>query len=76
MMITQIMIKIFGQKNLPEFFLCKMPIDKACGLWYNKGGAGRAGVGRPGPISRSVYLYAKFFVLLAPLHMAQKNPEN
>nr|DAU68867.1 MAG TPA: hypothetical protein [Caudoviricetes sp.] len=41
-------------------------------MWYN----GRAVAGRAGPIFRSVYPYAKFLILLAPLHMAQKNPEN
>ena len=42
-----------------------MPIDKACGLWYNKGGAGRAAHGGQGPFSRSYIPYAKILRLLA-----------
>ena len=50
-------------------FLCKMPIDKACGLWYNRGGAGRAGNECGGPTFRSDTPYGKFQILLATSHM-------
>ena len=56
-------------------FLYKLPIDKACGLWYNRGGAGRADHGREGPNSRSDTPYANFQILLATDHMPQFFPK-
>ena len=52
-----------------------MPIDKAFGLWYNKGGAGRADHEREGPNSRSDTSYANFQILLATDHMPQFFPK-
>ena len=55
--------------------MCKLPIDKACGLWYNRGGAGRADHEREGPNSRSDTPYANFQILLATDHMPQFFPK-
>ena len=48
MMITQIMIKIFGQKNLSEFFCTKCLLTKpaVCGI-IKVGWPGRGGTSRP-----------------------------
>lgn len=51
--------------KITNYFLCKIPIDKACGLWHNRGGAGRAVQEGQGPFSRSYIPYAKFLRLLA-----------
>ena len=55
--------------------MCKLPIDKACGLWYNRGGAGRADHGREGPNSRSDTPYANFQILLAGFPKTQIFPK-
>jgi hypothetical protein len=58
-----------------QFFLCKLPIDKACRLWYNNSGGQRVAHGGGDPIFRSVHPYAKFLILLATFHMRQIFPE-
>ena len=71
-------LEIIGGENRQLFFLflCGLPIDKPASMWYNSNGVQRAGVGRPGPNSRSVPPYANFLLLLATFIWPQFFPKS
>lgn len=62
--------------NNPLLFCVKLPIDKMCGLWYNRSETQRAARGRVGPNSPKDPAYGKFSLLLATLHMRTYFPES
>ena len=75
MSLWQRLRKNFSPFNGENFFLCKLPIDKCRGLWYNGGGDQRAALGSADPNSRSVPTYGIFHMHPAALHMRPVFPQ-